>query len=327
MIKQPETTPLGVIDVLSGGFALIVRRPWILLLPIALDLFLWFGPAISAEPVLRPLFATMSLPEGLSPEAAQGWNEFKTALVDGSGKFNVLSALTMFALGLPSLVGVIAPTSEGLPVRAPWITLNDGVFLTMLTLALALVGMLLASFFLEAVARGIRSESKGSLVARSFKAWLNLLALLALGIIALTLLMIPIMLVAVLLSALSQVLGGFVVLLGMTMILWAALYLAFALPAIFVSGLNVRQAILNSITVFRVTPRAALTLLFLMYLIQMGFAIVWDSLLVNVWGLAFDILANAFLGSGLIAALMLFYNDRATWIVQWQAHAQKASKS
>ena len=38
--------PIGVIDSLQGGFNLVTRRPWLLLLPVLVDLILWRGPKL-----------------------------------------------------------------------------------------------------------------------------------------------------------------------------------------------------------------------------------------------------------------------------------------
>jgi hypothetical protein len=48
----------------------------------------------------------------------------------------------------------------------------------------------------------------------------------------------------------------------------------------------------------------------------MGFVVIWDTLLGSTWGVVVDVLANAFLGTGLVAAGMLFYYDRFTWLTE-----------
>ena len=115
---------------------------------------------------------------------------------------------------------------------------------------------------------------------------------------------------------LSQGLASFILIAGFMLALWAILYLAFALPAVFVSGANPVQAIWNSVTVFRYNSWSAMGLVFLIYLIQMGFSLVWQQLISSAWGAAFNIVANAFLGTGLVAAAMLFYHDRFTWLTE-----------
>jgi hypothetical protein len=38
--------PPSVIDTLTAGYETINRRPWLILLPIALDLLFWLGPKL-----------------------------------------------------------------------------------------------------------------------------------------------------------------------------------------------------------------------------------------------------------------------------------------
>jgi hypothetical protein len=101
------------------------------------------------------------------------------------------------------------------------------------------------------------------------------------------------------------------------------LYLMFALPAVFVSGANAPQAVINSISVFRFDFWSATGLVFLVFVIQRGFAAVWQLFGGNPWGVVFDVIANAFLSSGLVAAGMLFYYDRMSWMAAVREHLQQ----
>ena len=61
-LAQSETRLTGVIETLSNGYGVVNRHPWILLLPILLDLFLWLGPQVSvAQLVSRTLTVVMPL--------------------------------------------------------------------------------------------------------------------------------------------------------------------------------------------------------------------------------------------------------------------------
>src|SRR5207248_10596490 len=50
-----EAPPTGVIETLSAGYAAVHRQPWVLLLPILLNLFLWLGPHVSYSPLVGPI--------------------------------------------------------------------------------------------------------------------------------------------------------------------------------------------------------------------------------------------------------------------------------
>src|SRR5215510_2003284 len=58
-VNKPQTTSL--IDTLSEGYAAINRRPWLVLLPLLLNLYIWFGTQLSFAPLLTDLSALMRL--------------------------------------------------------------------------------------------------------------------------------------------------------------------------------------------------------------------------------------------------------------------------
>ncbi len=62
--------PLGLIDTLSSGFKVVQRRPWLVLLPVLLDLWLWLGPHWSIEPLTTGLLGLLAA-GNLPPELAQ----------------------------------------------------------------------------------------------------------------------------------------------------------------------------------------------------------------------------------------------------------------
>src|SRR5262245_2240456 len=58
-VNKPQTSSL--IDMLSEGYAAINRRPWLVLLPLLLNLYIWFGTQLSFAPLLTDLSALMRL--------------------------------------------------------------------------------------------------------------------------------------------------------------------------------------------------------------------------------------------------------------------------
>ncbi len=313
-MENTNKKPLGVIDALSAGFELIVRRPWLLLIPIALDVFLWLGPQINVKPLLDQGIAALAstVPPDAPTDTVQNLQAMQDALRASGDSVNVLSVL---ALGIPSLTGIASPTAGATP-NVGLVVRDVGALLGLLV-PLGLLAALIASVYLEAIARVIRPSTTlaPAFVIRSVQAFGTLMVLGIVVAVLVSLVLIPMTIAVTLLSLVSQGIASFVFLGGMLLIFWIALYLAFALPAIFVSRVNALQAILNSITVFRYNFWSAMGLLFLSYLIRVGFSFIWDVFASNPLGIGFDILANAFLGSGLVAATMLFYFDRMTWLL------------
>src|SRR5919108_2490250 len=68
-IKKPQTTTL--IDTFSEGYAAINRRPWLVLVPILLNLYLWFGAHLSFGPLIADLHMAMRRLEGGTAEESE----------------------------------------------------------------------------------------------------------------------------------------------------------------------------------------------------------------------------------------------------------------
>lgn len=322
-MQNTDKKLLTVIEALSGGFELILQNPWVLILPVALDLFLWLGPPISAKPLFDHLLAFMTsgivIQPNASPETLQSFELVKSALQTAGDTFNLLGVI---ATGLPTLFWIQPPMTDG--ARPTLLVIASSLSFLIWLVPLGLVGVLLTALYLEMIGRAVRQEAGvktfAPRVIRGFGATtlLGMILLLALLVIVL-----PVSFGAAVLSLASQGLASFLMLAGMLLMLWATLYLAFALPSIFVSGSNAAQAIFNSISMFRFDFWSSMGLVILTYLIRWGFALVWQLLIDNPWGILFDVLANAFLGSGLVAAMMLFYADRMNWLDQLRARIRQ----
>jgi hypothetical protein len=322
--KKTEKKPLGVVESLSNGFDLILQNPWILLVPIALDFFLWLGPQINVKPIFQQTLTLLlaAVPPDAPAETMQSIETLQGLLQTAGDSMNLFGVL---ATGMPTVIGVEPPTTN---VPRTLFVVNDGILLLGLLALLGLGGVLLMSAYLELMAQPVRKQTGMSpLIARWFSSFLNLILLALLIGVALMTLMIPVSLVAGVFSLASQELGSFVLLGGLLLIFWALLYLAFAIPAIFVSRANAPQALLNSIRVFRFNFWSAIGLIFIVYLVRTGFAIVWQFFDNNTWGVVFSVIANAFLSSGLLAAEMLFYNDRMNWLAAVRAQLQQQKKA
>lgn len=299
--------PLGVLDTLLSGFELIWLNPWILLVPIALDVFLWVGPILSARPVFQRMITALTLltPPNAPAETLENLALLKQTLQTAGDSMNVLGVL---ATGMPSVIGFQPPIEIAARVQ---FVIGDSLTLGGV-LVLALIGaVLIAAAYLELTARPIRNHAVAvSFFARWLRACVDLILLALLVIIGLSVLVLPIAVVAGTLSVASQTLGSLLLVGGMTLMFLALLYLAFAVPAIFVGRVNAFQAIINSVSIFRFDFWSAARLVLVVYLLRSGFTIVWEFFETNLWGVIFVVIANAFLNSALIAAEMIFYQDR-----------------
>ncbi len=318
----------GIIDTLSSGFALVMHHPWVLLVPIALDLFLWLGPQAHAKPVFDEMIRLVaaSAAQNPTPDTQATVDALQQALQAAGEQFNIFSYVALFGIlsGLPVLTGLTPPS--GLEPAVAFSIADSAALLGWIALC-ALVGALLSSVYLEWIARRIRKEADSAAVflIRVLQDYARLVWLgIAVGIGA-VLLSLPFLLGAVLVSVLSPVIGMLFLMIVWLFFVWAALYLVFAVPAIFISRSGPFQAILNSIVVFRYNFWSATALVFLVILIEVGFSVIWQRFMGDTVGEIAAVIASAFLGTGLIAAAMLFYYDRFEWLtrVREQIHRQQ----
>ena len=58
----------GVIDTVSAGYTLVGRHPWLIAIPIVLDLLLWAGPRLGIAPLIADFLRVTATPADLGPE-------------------------------------------------------------------------------------------------------------------------------------------------------------------------------------------------------------------------------------------------------------------
>lgn len=322
-----EKKPLNIIEALSGGFELILQHPWVVLIPVALDLWVWLGPQISVQPLFTQLNAFVqanaALTPNVSPDTLQNTELVTSTLTSAGESFNLFGVITT---GLPALFWIQPPLAES--ARSAMFVVSDSIALIVWLAPLVLLALFLTALFMELIGRAVRQETDLKTFFPRLASGFGNTTLLAILLFGLSIgLALPLSLGATLVSLFNQGIASFILLAGMLIVLWATLYLAFVLPSIFVSRTNAWQSIVNSISIFRFDFWSALGIVMLTYLIRWGFAFVWELFLDHPGGILFVVIANAFLGSGLTAATMVFYADRINWLNQLrerirQQHAQ-----
>ena len=310
--SQAEQKPLSVIETLASGFEAVLQQPWLVLIPLALDLFLWLAPQISVKPIFEQTLPTMlqALPPDAAPDTRASLEMLKQLWQVAGDTLNLWGIL---ATGIPSIVGMQSLAKDD--ARTIALLVDNRATLLLVLGGLGGAALAITTIYLEAVAWAVRRDTQPpAFMPRLVRAGADLAVLVVLVLIGMFLLILPLTLGATLVSLVSQGLGSFIIFGTMLLLMWVGLYLTFTSPAIFAGRLNAPQAILTSVSVFRFDFWSAMALIFLMYIIRAGFTFVWQFLASNPWGIVFDVIANAFIGSGLMAAAMVFYQDRVNWM-------------
>jgi hypothetical protein len=276
------------------------EQPWIVLLPVVLDLFFLFGPRVSIAPVVSQI-VTM-------PQFTQAFGADATApTIAFAEEANLLGLLSPAGLTLPTIVPLL-----GL-ARGSFTMVDTAGNVILLAIGAILLGALFGCIYRAILAQQAREGevSAQRLPGESVVAWYRVVALALLLIVSGFIVILPLAFIAAVASLVTGAATALMTAVVTTLALAAQLYLFFAPDAIFVSRVGPIQAIRRSAAVVHAGVWSALTLAILVTVIMIGMGQLW-VMLANLasWGLALGIVGNAYIASGLAAATMLFYRER-----------------
>ncbi|MDY7040091.1 MAG: hypothetical protein SVX38_04430 [Chloroflexota bacterium] len=308
---------MSIIDSLSVGFHTVTKRIWLILVPVVLDVYLWLGPRLSIAPVIQRLLPLFTVPPEVGADYQQMMIQNRELLEEMAQSVNLTSLLST---GVPTLMTGATPQATFLhtaPVvwegRSLWVY---GAVISVLWLA----GLLVGSLYLAAVGQSVHAEepyssdSSGGFLSRAWVAWtwLTLLTVLV-GVLSITI-TLPLSLILGLLAMLSMNLA----IIGMTMLtgiaLWVGFYMVFVIPSIVMNRIGAWRAIWNSLNVVSRNFWATLGLVALSLFINFGFSTIWQQMRTGSSLTFVAIVGNAYIGTGLTAAMFAFYCSRyALW--------------
>ena len=313
---------MGIIDSLSAGYRLLLKRLELLLLPLLLDAFLWFLPRLSIEPLLQS-FATFytdifaqfgAAADTLGPGLANLPVEV-TKMMDALGKsFNLFDLLVSASLyHVPSLLA----TLPGLKVEQASQEIASLLNASGSALLLGLVGLLLGVVYMNLLARivplgeGEKSATPPRFISAVLRHWLRSLGFLMALFVFLLMLYIPTAVGVTVLMLISPALGAGAMMLMGGLVTVIFFYLYFVTVGLVLDNLSVRAAVMRSIGLVRNHFWSTLGFFLLTNLISVGITLLLREIVaLGVVGLVGGALVNAFVGTGLAMALLIFYRTR-----------------
>lgn len=330
-IKSRNAVPQevsGVLETIAAGLSLVLARPWLIAVPLIIDLVTWLGIQISAQPLISSMERLLLEQGGASgPQAAEeiariGEN-MRVNDVLGSLIPSIFSGLPNDTL-LASLLGVLVPAiSQGVDRSNLYSAWSGGFGGDMLpgsagaVIGWAILFFIAATFvlaiFKAPIAQAVRGGESdlGRLVKDMLAGWFHILALIGLVIAGLAILFVP-LLVAALVVALLGI--NLMALLSLAIFVFGtigALYAYFLLDAMFIYRVGPIRAARMSYSVAKLNFAQAWRFAATCILIFSGLLQVWNLLIENPPGLIISLVLNAAIGTGLSVASMMFFHDRA----------------
>ena len=307
---------MGVIDSLSAGYRFVGRRLELLLIPVALDLLLWLGPRFSIAPLserLAGFYAEAAAMEGIPPDIAAMTAQVSEMLAEAGRNSNLMEILVSSSLlHVPSLLAAIGPVAD------VWVLEIDNPFVAA-TLAgvLGVLGLLLGVVYMNLLARrlplggGAKPDTVSGFARTVLRHWLMVLLFILMVGVLLIAGTVPVVLGTTLLTLLSPALGSLLVFLysGSVMVLF--FYLYFVAAAVVLDNLPLHSAVAQSFLIVRKNFWATVAFIALTTVITVGIALIMRQFTAYSFiGTAAAIVFNAYIGSGLAMALLVFYRTR-----------------
>ncbi len=311
-----QTQPaLGVIEALSAGLDAVLRQPWLLLIPLLLDLFLWVGPRLHApalygsfEPTLRQMTTQMN-----TSEARFAAQELGKAVEQFFTQYNLFAWLSAGLVGVPLVNGSIDATSKVVTGNLPilWPVDSIGGY-ALVFVVLTVIGLLISALYWTMLGDYARGEAfqAARWFQRSLAVWRKflLLMLIVIGLILMSIL--PLSMVMLTLSVFSAGLASLVPLLAMGIAVWILLICVFTPHGLILHHMPLGRAINTSILIVRANFASVAGLAVIAVAISIGTGLIWEGLTADSWLRLIAIVGNALIGTGLIVASLLFYQNR-----------------
>ena len=322
---------VGVIDSLSAGYRFLGRRIGLLAIPVLLDMWLRFGPQLSVAPLftwLADLYRSLAAVEGLSPEMATLVGQLADSLGQMGESSNLFSLLVNNSLlHVPSAVVAIGP-APGATVQ----TIANPVVAVGLALAFWILGILIGVVYLTLLARNLPLGNSPRPLAWAEGAklvvvhWGMIVAFVALTALALVAISLPVTFGIALVSLLSPVLGSGLGFLLSGLIFLVLFYLYFVTVAIVMDNATLPTAVLGSARLVRRNFWPTVGFIVLTNLISIGFLLLVNQVAALAsFGANVAILVNAYIGTGLAMAWLVFYRTRVLRMHEEMAAALQGS--
>ena len=308
--------PPGVVGSLKAGFDAIASNLSVILLPLALDLFLWLGPRLRVDGLFRSFFdemlRTASSYGGFQAADLKAFQESSSMFLEQLQNYNLLSVLRTFPVGIFSLMSGAMPVQT--PMGAPSAVYVGSVF-TLLgwTVLLTLIGWVLGGLFFRWVSLVV-TDSSQTQKNRLGPAVLQTVFLSIMFFAAAMMVGIPLLLLFSVMTAINPLIAqGLLLLLGL-LSMWLVVPVFFTPHGIFLRQQNVFSSIHASLKMARFTLPTSSLFVVSVILLAFGLNYLWSIPSPDSWIALVGIAGHAFITTALLAASFIYYRDMQVWL-------------
>lgn len=318
--------PPGVIVSLRAGFDAVANHVWLILLPLVLDIFLWLGPRLSVDGLLRPFVRYMfaQARRGVGSAEMDQFLEAQTIFLDGLQSFNLLSLISKFRT-FP--IGISSLLAEKMPVESPIgeqsiVQISSVPLLLLIAILLTAIGWVIGGLYFRWVSGTTLGQQETGISL--LRAIVQTLILSVCWFIGLMVVFLPIMFVLTLLMMINPILANIAMFVILLLAFWLIVPFFFMPHGIFARGQNAFLSILTSLRMARFTfPSSGMFVISVLVLSQ-GLNYLWSVPPDNSWMTLVGIAGHAFITTAVLAASFVYYRDMNVWLQTVFERWQKA---
>lgn len=317
-ITLPE--PPNVLKSIKNGFDAITKHLILLLLPVGLDLVLWFGPHLQIKSLIEGLIMDMNEMAYLMPadfgEVMEAGQEIWMIAAE---RINLLIALRSLPVGIFSLFTSILPVEN--PLGSPFFwdvpSLSVAVLIVLLVF---LIGLMLGGIYFSAVRQAaLFDELKWRGI---FQDWPRVSLQSALLSLIWVVFFLAILVVgscaATGITLFSVSLAQIVIILFGVISFWLIFPLIFSPHGIYSKGQKAWKSLLSSIRLTNLTFLKTSLFVLLALLVNQGLNMLWQVPPENSWLMLISIIGHAFVTTGMLSASFVYYQDMNRWVEEFQ---------
>lgn len=323
-----KLAPPGLIASLASGFNAVANNIKIIIIPVLVDLLLWFGPQMGLKSLLLPVLNQSSqVLKTLNNPEVNDLVGFNNELWNGIlENFNLLSLIRTFPIGVPSLLAGRSIKTN--PLDFNFIVEIESFSMAALAFILiGLIGILVGSYFFRQVSHISRQNKTAGDTPAFVDSYAQSILLSILIYVICILVFIP---VAILLAFVSAMNTSFVqigIILVILFLIWLLMPLLFSPHGIFTSSLNAFRSIITSIKMIRFFLPGTGVFLLAAVTITQGLDILWQMPGEESWMLLIGIAGHAFITTSLFTASFIYYRGGLKWMQESIQHMTKLQES
>lgn len=318
--EHSQSRPIGVLSALATGFDRIAAKPYLILPPLILDMFLWFGPHLTIPSIIHEATSILVLPSGADPAQLAQVEVLQDMMAIFGERFNLFASLSNLPEGMPFnlLFAIFGSLMVGMPslmaARKPIFTpigtastieLSNPSSALAIWLGLGVIGLGVGALYHRLLARQIAPKARFSTPWLSWGRLLVLAVLVYVG--AFSLFRVT--------FAVASYSG--IILFGLPILYIAAVYLVFTPHGIIRYGHGIVRALRESVVLVRWNFLGTVGFLTTAFIIMwLSTTQVWVLPGEDSWFSILALLGHSFISTTLLVASYAYYQSRLGWLKQ-----------